>query len=60
MEPVSFIDPFAAEERVAIARPTGVPRIRAPPLNPRTAQALPSRGREREVQQLSHDLAVLG
>ena len=27
MEPVSFIDPFAAEERPAIARPTAVSGI---------------------------------
>lgn len=42
-----FIDPFAVEEQPSPRKPVPM------------SQVLPTRGREREVQQLIHDLAVL-
>ena len=60
MEQVSFIDPFAGEQQSSGGRPNNMRPVPAPPKNPakRTA-AVPSRGREREIQQLIHDLSVL-
>ena len=53
-----FIGPFAVEEPPFIAPSTGLPPV--PPRKPvPMSQVLPTRGREREVQQLIHDLAVL-
>lgn len=59
MEPVCFIDPFAAEE-ASIAQPDKPSPVPAPsttsiPLS----SAVFSGGREREMRQLIHDLAVL-
>jgi hypothetical protein len=59
VEPVRFIDPFAAEES-ALAVPDKAASVPAPS----TKSVLLSRvvfsgGREREVRQLVHDLAVL-
>jgi hypothetical protein len=60
MEPVRFIDPFAAEEPASMAplekpSPVPAPSAKTVPLPP----AVFSSGREREVRQLVHDLAVL-
>jgi hypothetical protein len=59
MEPVCFIDPFAAEE-VSVAPPD---RLAPGPAPSTKSIPLPSvvfsSGREREVRQLIHDLAVL-
>jgi hypothetical protein len=60
MEPVCFIDPFAAEEPASVAppnkpSPVPVPSTEAIPLS----RVVFSSGREREVRQLIHDLAVL-
>lgn len=60
MEPVCFIDPFAAEEPASVAPPD-----RPTPIPVPSTQSIPlssvvfSSGREREVRQLIHDLAVL-
>jgi hypothetical protein len=60
MEPVSFIDPFAAAEPSSGSRPKNLRPLPAPPKKPtKKPMARPSRGRDREVQQLIHDLAVL-
>jgi hypothetical protein len=59
MEPVCFIDPFAAEE-ASMAPPT-----KPSPVPALSAESIPlsrvvfSSSREREVRQLIHDLAVL-
>jgi hypothetical protein len=60
MEPVCFIDPFAAEEPASVAPPNRPVPVPAP-----STKSIPlssvvfSSGREREVRQLVHDLAVL-
>ena len=57
---VSFIDPFAAGEPPLATPSTKRPRVPAPPSKPLSASgAVVPRGREREVQQLIYDLAVL-
>lgn len=59
MEPVCFIDPFAAEESSmappAKPSPVPVPSAESIPLS----RVVFSSSREREVRQLIHDLAVL-
>jgi hypothetical protein len=60
MKPVCFIDPFAAEEPASVAppdkpAPVPGPSTKSVPLS----SVVFSSGREREVQQLIHDLAVL-
>ena len=60
VERVIFIDPFTADERPSMASSKGPSPVPAPPTKPVPAsQFSPSRGREREVQQLIHDLAIL-
>jgi hypothetical protein len=60
MEPVRFIDPFAAAESALVAPPDKPTPVPAP-----STQSIPlssvvfSSGREREVRQLIHDLALL-
>jgi hypothetical protein len=57
MEPVCFIDPFAAEEASMAppGKPSPVPSTEFIPLS----RVVFSSSREREVRQLIHDLAVL-
>jgi hypothetical protein len=60
MERVEFIDPLAGEERPPVSQRKKLRPVPVPPGKPLKATiAVPSRGREREVQQLIHDLAVL-
>jgi hypothetical protein len=60
MSRVIFHDPFVDEGPFSIEPPTGMTPVPAPPRTPApAARALPSQGREREVQQLIYDLAVL-
>jgi hypothetical protein len=59
MEPVRFIDPFEVEEPASVApvpKPSPAP---GPPAGPPAALLFSSQGREREVQRLIHDLAIL-
>ena len=59
MEPVRFIDPFEVEEPASVAavpKPAPAP---GPPAGPSAALLFSSQGREREVQRLIHDLAIL-
>lgn len=60
VEPVRFIDPFAAEGPAVVERPgkpapVPAPSTRSVPLS----SVVFSSGREREVRQVIHDLAVL-
>lgn len=60
MENVSFIDPFAAGDRPAVKPPRDPKPAPEPPKGPAaTPPAVPTRGREHEVQRLIRDLAVL-
>ena len=60
MERVRFIDPFAGNPQPSGGRPDNLRPVPAPPNTPaKRTTAVPSRGREREIQQLIHDLAVL-
>lgn len=59
MEPVRFIDPFEVEEPALV---TPVPKPApspGPPAGPPAALLFSSQGREREMQRLIHDLAIL-
>jgi hypothetical protein len=59
MEPVVFIDPFTVEEPASVApvpKPAPAPD---PSSGPAGALLFSSQGREREVQRLIPDLAVL-
>jgi hypothetical protein len=60
MERVIFFDAPVPEAR-SVGHPVDRTPVPAPPRKPLRASsvAVPSRGREREVQQLIHDLAVL-
>lgn len=58
MEPVVFFDPFAAENLKAHPSSCPAPSNQARPESTPAGQPAPSR-REREVQQLIHDLALL-
>lgn len=56
----SYHDQFADEEPASMAPSARLSPIPAPPRTPiPLAPPMPPRGREREVQQLIHDLAVL-
>jgi hypothetical protein len=59
MDRVEFFDPFAAENLSSATSTKRVPPVPAAPRRPIAEPAVPSRGREREMQQLIHDLAVL-
>lgn len=60
MARVRFIDPFAGKQQSSGGRPDNFRPVPAPPKTPtKKTTAVPSRGREREIQQLIHDLAVL-
>jgi hypothetical protein len=58
MEPVVFFDPFAAANLKAHPSSCPLPSNQAGPESSPAGQPAPSR-REREVQQLIHDLALL-
>lgn len=59
MEPVTFIDPFGTKEHGS-APPAPKPGpVIGPVAGPRAALLFSSQGREREVQRLIHNLAVL-
>jgi hypothetical protein len=59
-ERMYFLDPLDNGEPPGTAPPKKTSAVPAPPSEtPSAPQAVPSQGREREVQQLIHDLAVL-
>lgn len=59
MEPVRFIDPFAVEKPASTERVPKPAPMSGPAAGPPAAVLSSSQGREREVQRLIHDLAVL-
>jgi hypothetical protein len=59
MEPVRFIDPFEVEEPASMTRVPKPTPVHGPPTGPSAALLFSSQGREREVQRLIHDLAIL-
>lgn len=60
MEPVRFIDPFATEGPAVVATPDKPAPVPAPSTTSGPLSSVVfSSGREREVRQLIHDLAVL-
>jgi hypothetical protein len=60
MERISSIDPFAAGKPPSVSTPHKSRPLPEPPKDSaKKSKALPSRGREREMHQLIHDLAVL-
>jgi hypothetical protein len=58
MEPVIFVDPFDVEEPASVA-PVPKPAPAPGPAGPQAVLLFSSQGREREVQRLIHDLAIL-
>lgn len=59
MEPVRFIDPFEVEKPASTAPVPKRAPVLGPAAGPPVAVLFSAQGREREVQRLIHDLAVL-
>lgn len=59
MKRVIFFDPLEAKQRSAEMSKDRAPVPTAPSKPPSASRASPFKGREREVQQLINDLAVL-